>query len=171
MIKRFRKISVAMALALAGVVPSSPASPMVGIDGRWSGWGSITMEDGSSEQVKCVATYFTKEPSVTTEGGISKGGSAGLQQNLRCASQSFRIDAVANLNVSGDAVSGNWEERTYAAQGSVSGRLTGPGFNLLIQGSNFSAAMTVAIASCMQVITIVPRGLQVSRIAISLDKC
>ncbi len=171
MLKMFRKISAVMVLALAGMVPASPASPMVGIDGRWSGWGSITMEGGSSEQVKCVATYFTKEPGVTTEGGISKGGSAGLQQNLRCASQSFRIDAVANLNVSGNAVTGNWEERTYAAQGSVSGRLTGAGFNLSIQGSNFSAAMMVAIAECKQAITIVPRGFQISRIAISLDKC
>ncbi|MBA4234259.1 MAG: hypothetical protein C0465_27185 [Ralstonia sp.] len=167
----FRKISAAMALALAGMVPASPASPMVGIDGRWSGWGTIMMESGSAEQVKCVATYVTKAPSVTTEGGIANGGSASLQQNLRCASQSFRIDAVANLNVKGDDVSGHWEERTYSAQGSVSGRLTGAGFNLSIQGPNLSAAMIVAISDCKQSITIVPRGFDISRIAISLAKC
>ncbi len=157
--------SAALALLLAVLPAGGPASPALsaqsidGFSGRWSGWGSITMASGAAEQVKCVATYFIKQDG------------AELIQNLRCASQSFRIDAVANLDVKGDEVSGKWEERTYAAQGSVSGRLTSGGFNLSIQGDNFSAAMRVAMTDCKQSITIAPRGFEISRIAIGLDKC
>lgn len=157
--------SGALALLLAIVPASGPAAPALsaqpidGYDGRWSGWGSITMTNGTAEQVKCVATYFVKQ------------AGAELTQNLRCASQSFRIDAVAKLDVKGDDVTGKWEERTYSAQGSVSGRLTSGGFNLSIQGEGFSAAMRVAMTDCKQSITIAPRGFEISRIAIGLDKC
>ena len=161
--------SIIRAAALAALLVVSPGSgppgpalsahSIDGLSGRWSGWGSITMDSGAAEQVKCVATYFIKQ------------AGAELVQNLRCASQSFRIDAVANLAVKGDHVSGKWEERTYAAQGSVSGRLTGTGFNLSIQGDNFSAAMLVALSDCKQSITIAPRGFDIARIAVGLDKC
>lgn len=161
--------SVALALLLAALPAGDPAAPGMmpawaaqsidGFSGRWSGWGSITMSSGAAEQVKCVATYFIKD------------AGAALTQNLRCASQSFRIDSVANLDVKGDEVSGKWVEHTYSAQGSVSGRLTSGGFNLSIQGDNFSAAMRVAMTDCKQSITIAPRGFEISRIAIGLDKC
>ena len=68
-------------------------------------------------------------------------------------------------------MSGKWEERTYEAKGSVSGRLTASGFNLSIQGETFSAAMVVAVTDCKQSITIAPRGFEISRIAVGLDKC
>ena len=158
-----RRGAIALLLAaLAAGGPASPAlsaSPIDDFGGRWSGWGSITMANGAAEQVKCVATYFVKQDG------------AELTQNLRCASQSFRIDAVAKLDVRGNEVSGKWEERTYSAQGSVSGRLTSGGFNLSIQGETFSAAMRVAMTDCKQSITIAPRGFDITRIAIGLDKC
>lgn len=151
---------LAGALLSGGVSPpAQSAAPVSDLDGRWSGWGSIKMANGAAEQVKCVATYFIK------------GAGTQLTQNLRCASPSFRIDAVAVLDVRGDEVTGNWEERTYAAQGSVSGRLTDSGFNLSIQGDSFSAAMAVAVSKCRQSISIAPQGFEISRIAVGLDKC
>ncbi|MEQ1711821.1 MAG: hypothetical protein ABL908_10515 [Hyphomicrobium sp.] len=167
--------SIIRAVALAALLVVSPgggptgpaysAHSIDGLSGRWSGWGSVTMDSGAAEQVKCVATYFVKQA------GFIKQDGAELVQNLRCASQSFRIDAVANLDVKGDQVSGKWEERTYAAHGSVSGRLTSTGFNLSIQGDNFSAAMLVSMSDCKQSITIAPRGFDIARIAVGLDKC
>ncbi len=68
-------------------------------------------------------------------------------------------------------VTGSWEERTYSASGSVSGRMTGSGFTLSIQGANFSAAMAVATSPCKQSINIAPNGFDITRIAIGLGKC
>jgi len=94
-----------------------------------------------------------------------------LQQNLRCASASYRIDAKADLEVVSDRVRGHWEERTNAASGSVTGRMTGSGFNLSIRGESFTAAMAVSTSSCKQSINIAPEGTDVRRIAIGLGKC
>ncbi|HZA01454.1 MAG TPA: hypothetical protein VE665_04150, partial [Hyphomicrobiaceae bacterium] len=57
-------------LLLAASVAAAPASasPLSDLPGRWSGWGSVTMSNGSSEQLKCVATYFVA------------GGGTSLQQ-------------------------------------------------------------------------------------------
>ncbi len=143
----------AMTVAAAAPVPLSH------LTGRWSGWGAITLSSGKSEQVKCIATYFVKN-----------GGSK-LEQNLRCASTSYRIDAKADLQVVSDQVRGSWEERTNAASGSVTGRMTGSGFNLSIRGDSFTAAMAVSTSPCKQSINIAPEGTDVRRIAIGLGKC
>jgi hypothetical protein len=90
---------------------------------------------------------------------------------MRCASADYSINSSAELNVKGAQVVGNWEEKTYSAVGQVSGKYTGSGFSLSIQGANFSAAMTVNLSSCKQSISILPEGLDVRRISIALGKC
>ncbi|MEW5964674.1 MAG: hypothetical protein AB1749_14070 [Pseudomonadota bacterium] len=154
--------SSALVIGLAaGPAIAAPAlaNPVAELAGRWSGWGSVKLANGTAEQVKCVATY-----QVDDSGG-------GLQQNLRCASASYKIDAVAKLSLSSGRVTGSWEERTYSASGSVSGRMTGSGFNLSIQGADFAAAMAVATSPCKQSINIAPNGFDITRIAIGLGKC
>ena len=144
--------------ASVAAVPVS-ASPLTDLPGRWSGWGSVKLSNGNSEQLKCVATYF-----------VSGGGSS-LQQNLRCASTSYKIDSTASLQVNNGQVSGGWQEKIYSADGSVTGRITGNGFNLSIQGENFSAAMLVTTSMCKQSVSITPRGFEISEISMNLGKC
>jgi hypothetical protein len=148
-------------LFLAATAAAAPAAAtsMNDLPGRWSGWGSVTMTNGNSEQVKCVATYFIN------------GGGSSVQQNLRCASTSYKIDATANLKVDKGQVSGEWQEKTYSATGEVAGRVTDDGLNLSIQGEHFAAAMAVTTSSCKQSISITPRGFDVSKISVGLGKC
>lgn len=154
------KASAAVSLGLLCVMTlATVASPVADLPGRWSGTGSIKLNNGSTENVKCVATYF-----------VSDGGTQ-VAQNLRCASQSYRIDAKANFVVRGTQVTGNWEERQYAQTGAVSGRVTSNGFNLHINGPHFTAAMQVTSSSCKQSISIAPKGFDISRISIGLGKC
>lgn len=145
-------------LGVSMAAAAADPGPLDHLPGRWSGWGAITMSSGQSEQVKCVATYFVSN-------------ARQLEQNLRCASASYKIDSKALLDVASDQVRGHWEERTNAAAGSVSGRVTGSGFNLSIQGDNFTAVMAVSTSSCKQSINIAPQGTDIRRIAIGLDKC
>lgn len=151
---------IAGCLVFAAVTAGSitaGATTVSDLPGRWTGWGSVTLTSGQSEQLKCVATYFVEGPAV--------------RQNLRCASQSYKIDAVANLSVANGRVTGQWEERTWSVGGSVTGRATDRGFDLAINGPNFGAAMLVGGTSCKQSINIMPKGFEIQRIALNLGKC
>ncbi len=135
------------------------ATPVQTLPGRWAGWGNIVMSSGASEQMRCIATYFVK------------GGGDSVRQNLRCASQGYKIDAIANLKVANGKVSGDWEERTWSKTGSVSGDVINDGFRLNIRGPDFTAAMAVNTSTCKQSISITPRGFEISKISMDLGKC
>ena len=144
----------ASALMFAGL---ALASPVGDLPGRWSGFGNITMSNGSSEQMRCVATYFVD--------------GAAVKQNLRCASAGYKIDATANLKIANDKVSGDWEEKIWSTTGSVTGRVVNNGFNLNISGPGFTAALALNTTNCKQSISITPKGYEISSISMSLGKC
>ncbi|MCH9807494.1 MAG: hypothetical protein K0U74_07170 [Alphaproteobacteria bacterium] len=139
-------------------VGSAGAGSVDKLAGRWSGWGAVKMSNGSTEQLKCIATYFVK----------NSGGN--VDQNLRCASASYSIDAKANYIINGEALSGSWEERKHSARGAVNGKVTNDGFRLSVKGDTFSANMIVTSSKCKQSISIRPQGLNVSQISIGLRK-
>jgi hypothetical protein len=149
---------VAGCLAAASSVPAAAAT-IEDMNGYWSGNGSVVLSNGNTERVKCSVVYKV------TDGG------AQIRQTMRCASADYKIDALADLHVKGERVSGSWEEKTYSATGAVSGRFSDNNFVLSIQGANFSAAMNVSVSDCKQNISISPQGLEVTRISIGLGKC
>ncbi len=155
---------LAAALAAAGVwmAPLSTtalAGTIEEMAGRWSGWGSVQLENGQTEQVKCVATYFVEQ------------AGAGVRQNLRCASSSYNINARADYLVKGGDVTGNWEELTHSAKGVIKGSLKEGDFKLAIDGDTFTAVLQMSSAPCQQSISISPNNLGVKRISIGLKKC
>lgn len=149
----------ALALSASQAGAESAKSVIEQLDGRWSGWGQVKMSNGSSEQVKCVATFFVQ------------GTGTAVRQNLRCASSSYKIDVRADLAVSGETVSGSWEERNHSNTGRLSGRLSGSTFKLAISGQALSADMTMSASTCKLNINIAPEAYNVDRIAIGLRKC
>lgn len=156
--------SVLRTLATAGLIFAAAAPAwsegdvMNDLPGRWSGWGSVQFTNGTSEQLKCVATYFV-------EGGKH------VRQNLRCANQSYNIDAAANISVTNGKIAGEWEEKKWSKVGAVAGNLNGNVFNLSIQGDTFTANMALSSTPCKQNITITPQGFDVKKISIGLGKC
>jgi hypothetical protein len=149
----------AMLIACSMYAAAAKAAPLEDLPGRWSGWGTISLPSGTSEQVKCIATYFVND------------GGASLVQNLRCASASYKIDATAKLANASGALTGDWEEKTYSAKGSVTGKTTDDGFNLAIKGDTFTAVLAVTSTNCKQSVNITPKGMDISKIAITLSKC
>lgn len=135
------------------------AGPTELLPGRWSGWGDVTLTGGAREKIKCVATYF------------NKAGGRQLKHSLRCASPSYTIDAVADLNIDGSKVTGSWIERKYDAGGTVSGQFTNGGMRVDIDGPAFRARLNVATTKCRQSMAIVPNGLGIARIDVKLTKC
>jgi hypothetical protein len=153
------RMGVAVAIALAIMNTAVQANPVKQLDGYWTGTGTVKLNNGSSEQVKCVVTYR-----------VDPQGTA-IRQSLRCASAAYKINGKADFKVAGQAVTGQWEETNYAATGEVTGRLLDQGFTLMIKAPTFSAEMKVGTAACKQTIDIEPKGLDVAKINISLSKC
>jgi len=147
------------AVTLAAVLCSWPAlaDPIKDLSGYWSGNGSIALTNGKTERVKCNVLY-------KADGGTQ------IRQTMRCASSDYSIYSLAELHVKGGQISGTWEEKTYAAKGDVTGRFGGDSLALSIQGSSFTAAMSVSLSSCKQSLNITPQGLEVTRVSINLAK-
>ena len=108
------KLSSWFAVGLLTAACAAPALAVNGIEdmnGYWTGNGSVILSNGNTERVKCSVTYKV------TDGGTQ------IRQSMRCASADYKIDALAELRVKGERVSGSWEEKTYSATGAVTGTL------------------------------------------------
>ena len=154
--------ALALLFGLATLLASPKAgavSPWDSLVGYWQGAGKVSLTNGKTERVKCAVSYKTGD------------NGRSVKQTLRCASADYTISALAELRVSGGAVTGSWEERTYSATGEISGRQAGNVLSLNIKGASFTAALNVATNNCRQSINIAPQGLEVSRISIDLTKC
>src|SRR5438874_11293629 len=83
---------------VSGSASFAQSGPFTGMAGNWSGGGTVTLDDGSTERIRCRATY-----------AVGAGGN-GLNQNLLCASDSYKFDLRSNVIAEGGALSGTWSE-------------------------------------------------------------
>jgi predicted secreted protein len=127
---------------MVGPGAADPATPFNLLPGRWVGQGRLGLQGVKIEIVKCRATYFT-----------SDDGSQ-LKQNVRCASQSGKIEVKSLIAHSGGELSGTWNELVYNLGGELSGNVTERGFRISVRGSGLTANMEVAVAKSNQIIEI-----------------
>ena len=151
------------ALAVAILLFASPGlaqreAPFAGLAGSWHGAGTITMSNGASERIRCRAGY-----TVTNQG-------MNMQQDLRCASDSYKFDVTSSVGYADGAIFGSWTELTRNAMGSVSGRVAGGSIQANIQGIGFLATLTVNTRGNTQSVAIRPTGTDVSSVTISLAR-
>ncbi len=139
---------------------AAAAGPLDQFSGRWAGWGRITTTSGASEKMKCVTTYE-----------VSAGGTSATQK-FRCASPSYRIDAIVNFTAKGKALGGDWRERIYAAGGRLRGTVNPGRIKMTLRSETFVTAVTIAASRCAQTIDIRPRGgIEVDSIRVELKRC
>lgn len=118
-------------VALAGSAAHAQTGPFAGMAGYWSGGGTITLDDGSSERIRCRATY-----------AVGAGGN-GLNQTLTCASDSYKFNLASNLMAQGAAISGTWTEATRNVSGTIEGRAGNGVFNVIASAAGFTANLTL----------------------------
>ena len=136
-----------------------PESPFLGWSGYWSGSGIITMTNGAAERIRCRATY-----------AVNAGGRA-VEQVLRCASDSYRLEISSNVMSQRGALSGSWSEATRGVSGSISGRASGSQVVAYVGGSGFTARLDVRTHGNRQSVTIRPQGgTDVAAVSIALHK-
>jgi hypothetical protein len=107
------------------------AGPFTGLAGVWSGGGTVTLDDGSTERIRCRATY-----------AVGNGGN-GLNQSLTCASDSYRFNLASNVVASGGSLSGTWSESSRGVTGSLEGRGSNGNFQVIASAPGFTANISL----------------------------
>jgi hypothetical protein len=118
-------------VAISGSASYAQTGPFTGLAGNWSGGGTITLDDGSSERIRCRATY-----------AVGAGGN-GLNQTLTCASDSYKFNLASNVMAQGGAISGTWNESTRNVAGTLEGRASNGVFNVIASAAGFTANITL----------------------------
>ncbi len=125
-----RLVFAVAALLIASVWGSASyaqSGPFAGMAGNWSGSGTVTLDDGSTERIRCRASY-----------AVGAGGN-GLQQTLTCASDSYKFNLSSNIMAQGAAISGTWSESSRNINGNLEGRSGGGNFQVVATAPGFTA--------------------------------
>ena len=130
---------------------SSPASyaqsgPFAGMAGVWNGGGTITLDDGSSERIRCRATYAVS------------GSGTSLNQTLTCASDSYKFNLASNVVAEGATLSGSWSETSRGINGNLQGHSSGGTFQVVASAPGFNANITLRTSGNKQSVMIRSEG-------------
>lgn len=152
------RLLTALVLTMALVSSSSSwaaAGPFDTLLGSWRGSGQILLSDGRTERLKCNA-YYT-------------GGGSRLGMAIRCQSESSNVEIRSKLSQTGGRISGTWEERTFNAEGTASGKATGDKISLQISGG-VTGTMEVSFSRSRQSVAISTQGIALKSVTIDLTR-
>jgi hypothetical protein len=141
-----RRLIAAAATLVAALAFNSTSyaqsGPFAGMAGVWSGGGTLTLDDGSTERIRCRATY-----------AVSRDGN-GLNQSLTCASDSYRFNLSSNVMASGGSLSGTWSESSRGVNGSLEGRGANGNFQVVASAPGFTANISLTTRGNRQSVVI-----------------
>ena len=132
----FAAVAFFMASASASYAQSGP---FAGLAGNWSGAGTVTLDDGSRERIRCRASYQVGGPKMT--------------MTLTCASDAYKFNLAANVVDEGGAVSGSWTESSRNVSGVLQGRGGGGNFQIVASTAGFNSNISLRTAGNKQNVT------------------
>ena len=152
-------VLVAAGLWASLAAAETSGGPFAYFAGAWSGAGVLTVSNGGSERIRCRVHYYVAQ------------GDRDLNQQLRCASDSYRFDVnSALLDIGGGRISGSWSETNRKATGRVTGQADVDSVTAHVVGAGFTAELTVALHGDRQSIRIVPTGSDITDVTIELHR-
>ncbi|MGO9673858.1 MAG: hypothetical protein ACLPSF_06765 [Methylocella sp.] len=152
-------VAAALSLTASQALAQRADGPFADLSGYWTGGGTIAMSNGSSERIRCKATY-----------AVNDTGKA-LNQSIRCASDSYRLEITSNFTVNAGVVAGAWTEATRHVSGNLSGRASASEIQARVDGPGFSAGLDVRFHGDRQSVSIRPTtGTDVANVSITLRK-
>jgi hypothetical protein len=137
---------------------STSSGPFAGFAGSWSGSGTVALANGTTERLRCQATY-----------AVASAGTS-LRQNLRCASDSYNFELRTDINADGGRVSGVWAESTRNMQGRISGRVSAGRIGAVAEGPGFSAGIAMASQGARQAVSIRSQGTELSQVSVTMTR-
>ncbi|MGN6412152.1 MAG: hypothetical protein ACTHK9_12040 [Nitrobacter sp.] len=121
--------AVGFAMLLSVSATCAGPGPFEGLGGVWTGRGTIQLEDGSTEKIRCKATYAVS------------GDAQGLNQTLLCASDSYKFELKSNVLARAGVLSGDWRETSRNVGGTLEGRADRGQFNVDVSAPAFTAKL------------------------------
>jgi hypothetical protein len=158
----FRRLLGSAVIAASMMLLASPGQAQTGpfgsLAGAWTGSGKILIKDGGSESIRCRATYT-----------VGSGG-AGMNQVLRCASDSYRFDLTTSVTASGSNLSGSWSETSRNINGTLGGKISGGDIDALVEANGFSATLNMRTNGNKQSIAIRSQNTDLRGVDITLTR-
>ena len=111
--------AVVFAASLANTESKAQSGPFAPLAGSWSGAGTVTLDDGSTERIRCRAKYAPIGPT--------------MEMSLTCASDAYKFNLGANVRSEGSAITGSWSEASRNISGSLQGRGGGGNYELVVR--------------------------------------
>jgi hypothetical protein len=136
-----RRLLIAAALLFAASFSSTPShaqggGPFAPLAGAWHGGGSVTLDDGSSERIRCRATYAPYGPS--------------MEMTLTCASDAYKFNLSGHVVAEGNAITGSWTESSRNIGGTLQGRGANGNFEVVASAAGFNANISLRTAGSRQ---------------------
>ena len=135
-----RRLLIAAAVlfvaSFSGSASHAQSGPFAGMAGGWAGGGTVTLDDGSRERIRCRASYAVAGPS--------------MNMTLTCASDAYKFNLQASVVDQGGAVSGTWSESSRGISGNLQGRGGGGNFEVLASAAGFNANISLRTAGNKQ---------------------
>ncbi|MEW6644594.1 MAG: hypothetical protein AB1586_29100 [Pseudomonadota bacterium] len=156
-----RRVAAAVVLSAMTLAPAASlaqSAPFAGLAGVWAGTGSISLANGSKERIKCRATY-----------AVGDNGN-GLQQTLRCASDSYKFELSSNVHNASGRISGTWAEATRGVNGDLEGSARAGLFQVVVSSPAFTANLNLATHGNSQTVKITSQGTEFSGVTITLAR-
>jgi hypothetical protein len=101
------------------------SGPYAGMAGKWAGGGTVTLDDGSTERLRCRAAYQVSGPN--------------MNMSLTCASDAYKFNLTADVVDQGGTITGQWSETSRAITGSLQGHGGGGNFQVTAVTAGFNA--------------------------------
>ena len=138
-----RLLMAAAVLFVTAVATSSEskaqAGPFAPLAGTWSGVGTVTLDDGSTERIRCRAKYAPVGPT--------------MEMSLTCASDAYKFNLGANVKAEGGAIVGNWSETSRNISGALEGKGSGGNYELVASTAGFNASISLRTSGSKQNVT------------------
>ena len=137
---------VGAALMLSVSAGHAQSRPFAGFDGAWSGNGTVSLSDGSTERIRCKAVYKVD------------GTGLGLKQT--CAAPATAINSISTSDVTshGDHISGNWSETNRNIFGNLLGTAGSGQIDVFVEATGFAANLTLRTTGNRQTVQISSKG-------------
>jgi hypothetical protein len=131
--------AVVFAAALANTQSQAQSGPFAPLAGTWSGGGTVTLDDGSTERIRCRARYAPVGPT--------------MEMSLTCASDAYKFNLGANVQAQGNTITGNWSEASRNISGSLQGHGGGGNFQVVASTAGFNAEIALRTSGSKQTVT------------------
>jgi hypothetical protein len=139
--RRLVAAAVLFGAGLSALPAQAQSGPFAGMGGRWAGGGTVTLDDGSIERIRCRAAYDVAGPEMSL--------------TLTCASDAYRFNFEGRVVAeAGGLVRGNWSESSRNISGTLQGRGGNGSFQVVAETAGFNANIALATRGARQSISI-----------------